>query len=251
VVSEADPAAFNLEEKEGRFNGVLDSFVMISSRDQGEHFHRERRLDLALPPNVLEQLKRSWVPIIRDFKLSPGVYQALLMLRDQQGGSVGTVRHDFEVPEPGEFRTSTPVLTDTLQPVPEGSRLPPRPVPVARRTFAPGKRLFYAVEVYDASPRPGGTLPSVRTGYTIRRSNGSTVKTVGPLTLEPGPGGRLAQMFSFSLEGIAPGDYEIVFLVTDEVAGKTLEIIDPFTVAAAGAVSRVPTEEPSLRAARR
>jgi len=34
------------------------------------------------------------------------------------------------------LRTSSPILTDALQPAPEGSRLPARPVPVAHRTFA-------------------------------------------------------------------------------------------------------------------
>lgn len=240
VVAEADPRAFALTEQGGRFTGTLESFVMVSGRDRGENYHREKRLDLSLPPPVLDQLKKSWVPLVRDFKLEPGVYQALLMLRDPGGGTVGTVRHGFEVPEAVDFRTSTPVLTDTLQKQPEGSNLPPRPVPVARRTFAPGARLYYAVEVFGAAARPGSSAPSVRSGYSIRRADGSTVRTVDPGDLPAGPGGRLATMFSFSLEGISPGDYEIVLHVTDQVAGKTLEVVDPFIVAPRGTASLGP-----------
>ncbi len=56
-------------------------------------------------------------------------------------------------------------------------------------------------------------------------------------------------MFSFSLEGIAPGDYEVVLLVTDEVAGKSLEVVDPFSVVALGPVPVASTQKPPVHAA--
>ena len=37
-------------------------------------------------------------------------------------------------------------------------------------------------------------------------------------------------MFAFPLTGAEPGEYELVLFVTDDVAGKTLEVSDPFTV---------------------
>ena len=37
-------------------------------------------------------------------------------------------------------------------------------------------------------------------------------------------------MLGFSLEDAAPGDYEMVMYFKDELAGKTLELKEPFTV---------------------
>jgi len=33
-----------------------------------------------------------------------------------------------------------------------------------------------------------------------------------------------------SLQGAAPGDYEVVLTIRDEVAGRAIEVTDPFTV---------------------
>jgi hypothetical protein len=38
------------------------------------------------------------------------------------------------------------------------------------------------------------------------------------------------RMFGTSLEGAKPGDYELVLHLKDELAGKELEIREPFTV---------------------
>jgi len=229
LVAEADPSALGFERRGERFNDILESYVVVSARDTGENVHREKTIELSLPPEAKAQLETSWLPLVREFDLAPGVYQARLLLRDRQSGRMGTVRHEFTVPPLQEFRTSTPILTDTLQPGAGGSNAP-RPLPVARRRFAPGRTLYYVFEVFGAQPGTGGA-PRVTAGFEIRRADGTSLaqQPAGPVA--PGPGGDLSQVFPFSLKGVPAGDYEVVLHVQDEVAGKTLEVRDPFTVA--------------------
>jgi VWFA-related protein len=229
LVAEADPAAFGFEEKAGRFSDVLESYAVVSSRDTGENTTREKLMELSLPPEVKKQLDRSWLPIVRDFELAPGVYQARVLLRDRQGGRVGTVRHEFTVPAFDELRTSTPLLTDAVQPAPEGSKLPARPVPVAHRVFASGGQLYYVFEVYGAKRDAGGSA-KVKAGYQLTNGEGTVIATQPAQPLAQGPRGELSQIFTLSLKGVAPGEYAIGLTVQDEVAGKKLEVLDPFTV---------------------
>jgi hypothetical protein len=179
---------------------------------------------------VKARLEASWLPVMRDFRLAPGVYQARLLLRERNGGRLGTVRHQFEVPPEGALRTSTPVLTDVLEPRPAGSQLPPRPVPVARRAFASGRTLYYLFQVLGARPDPSTGRARVASGYHVEAHDGGQVATQPLRPLQPGPNGELGQMYALSLEGMTPGEYEIVLRVQDEVAEKTFEVRDPFTV---------------------
>jgi hypothetical protein len=49
--------------------------------------------------------------------------------------------------------------------------------------------------------------------------------------------GKLSRLLGLSLEGAEPGEYEFVLNVTDQVAGKDLEVREPFRV--------VPAEAPA------
>ena len=233
LAAEADPAALALERGGGRFEGALETFVLVSSRDTGESFHDERLLELSLPPEVKQALEATWLPFQREFQLAPGVYQARLLARDRRSGRVGTVRHSFEVPA-ASFRTSTPILTDRVMPAPDGGRAPSRPVPVARRTFASGQQLYYAFEVFGAAPGPGSGAPRVEAAYLVRDAQGSILTQAAARPIPPGPAGQLAQMLAFSLQQARPGSYEVVLTVRDLVAGAQLVVRDPFEVAAAG-----------------
>jgi VWFA-related protein len=97
LVAEADARAFAFQERGGRFEDALESFVLVSSRDTGENQHQEKLIELSLPAEVKAQVEGSWLPVMRDFRLTSGVYQARLLLRDRNSGRLGTVRHQFEV----------------------------------------------------------------------------------------------------------------------------------------------------------
>jgi VWFA-related protein len=234
LVAEADPASFVFEQQGGRFVDVLDSYLVVSARATGENVHREKLIELSLPAEIKHRLESSWLPIVREVELVPGVYQARLLLRDRRGGRIGTVRHDFTVPRLDGLRTSTPILTDTLQASPSGAPIPGRPQPVARRRFAVGRTLYYLFEVFGAQRDGGAGAPRVSAGYEIQASDGAVRAKQPPAPLAPGTHGELVQVFVLSLPGVAPGDYEVVLRVQDDLAGKTLEVRDPFTVAGPG-----------------
>ena len=239
--ADVDPRGLRFEQKDGRHEAKLSTYLLVASRDTGENFHQEREVELSLPPAVLAQVRETWIPAVRDFKLKPGTYQARLLVREVATNRVGTVRHTFEVPPPDALRVSTPILTDVLQPG-EGDT-PPRPIPLARRSFAPGRTLYYVFEVFGAgSPAESAAgAPRVFTGYRVESVDGRVIGTQAESALPPGPNGELQQMYALNLAGVPPGDYLIVLHVRDEAAGQTLEVYDPFQIGmgpSAGAASR-------------
>jgi VWFA-related protein len=238
IAADVDPSGFAFEESHGRFDATLDSYVVVAARDNSLSIPEEKEIALSLPPEVKTQLAASWLPVFRSFELGPGVYQARLLVRDRKSGRIGTVRHEFEVPAPGHFRLSTPILTDALQADPKAGA--PRPVPLARRTFATGGNLLYLFEVYGADTAVGeASRVSVR--YEVRREDGTVLVHTEPATLSADPQGRMSRELPISLEGVPPGSYEIILDVKDLVSGQAVEVRDPFTV------SPTPPSSPSPR----
>ncbi len=234
LAAELDLAGLGLVRgADGRFGGAFETFLVVGSLSNGENFHQEKVLELSLPPEVHARLERSGLPVYRDLTLPPGAYQARFLVRQRGGARMGSVRHDFVVPDPQGLRTSTPILTDSLQGDQTGAA--PRPIPLARREFTAGSRLFYAFDVYGAERAMPAGAPRVSTGYLVRRADGTALARSEVKPLQTGPQGTLSQMLGISLESATPGDYEVVLTVHDEVAGKTLEVRDPFQVRAATA----------------
>jgi VWFA-related protein len=223
--ADVDPRGVAFEKARDRYQSRLSTVLLVSSRDSGESWHREKQVDLSLPPAFYQQIQDRWLPLVRDFKFAPGTYQARFYVRDEGGQRVGTVRHEFEVPAPGAFRVSTPILTDVLQ---QGEGAAPRPIPLARRHFPAGSTLYYVFEVFGA--QTGADGPRVMTGYRVESIGGDVIGTQAPVPLPPGPGGSLSQMYALNTTGLAPGDYLIVLEINDQVAGRTLEVLDPFQV---------------------
>ena len=229
LAAEAEVGGLGLQPKDGRVSGALETFVVIHARDTGEIHHQENTVELNVPVEHWEQLRRGGVGIRREFTLPPGAYQARLLVRDRASGSLGTVRHAFEVPGGAPaLRTSTPILTDVFQAA--GPSELPRPVPVAHRTFRAGSRLGYAYEVYGAARDPVAGGPAVSAGYVVRRAGGATVASSADRPLKPSGDGRLSQVFVLSAPA-EPGEYEFVLQVRDAPGAKTLDVVDAFTVA--------------------
>ncbi len=233
LTADVDPRGVAFESMGERHEGVLSTALLVSSRDTGETWHRERQVDLSLPPALYQQVQQRWLPLVRDFKFAPGTYQARLFVRDDKGHRVGTVRHEFEVPPLDTLRVSTPILTDVVQPGEPGAG--PRPVPLSHRRFPAASTLYYVFQVFGAQPGPDGAS-RVLTGYRVEALDGTVIGAQAQAELPSGPNGELSQMYSFNVKGMAPGDYLIVLEVNDQVAGQTLEVFDQFQIdMAAGA----------------
>jgi VWFA-related protein len=224
---EVDIRSVAFEKSGGRSLNTLESLLVVIERESGEFERQDQKLDLKLPDDVRAMLERQWLPVSREFELAPGRYRAKLVVRDKQSGALGSVSHEFDVPDLRAWRTSSPVLTDALEPRAEGAPL--RPVVPARRTFAGMGKLYFQFEVYGSSSDPSG-LPRVSSGFAVRAADG-TVVTRGPSALiKPTAEGRLARIGAFPLDGLAPGRYDLVLDVRDEVAGRSLEVVEAFAI---------------------
>jgi hypothetical protein len=140
--------------------------------------------------------------------------------------------HEFEVPPLGPFRVSTPILSDTVAPAAPGEKSNPQPTLLAHREFASGSMLLAQYEVYGAAKEKGSGMPRVSAGYEIRKTDGTVITHMDPTVIQPTSLGRLMRLVGTRLQDSAPGDYEMVLHLKDEVAGKDLELREPFSVTA-------------------
>jgi hypothetical protein len=246
VTTEVDIRSLQFEESEGRSLADLQFLLVVAHRASGEFFRYDQGISMKLQPASRERYSRFWFPITRDFELKSGDYQAKIVVRDTRSKRVGTVIHEFEVPPLGTLRTSTPVLSDSQQNpntvISEG--LPGgRLVPLARREFAKDSDLLCQFEVYGAKPDEKSGMPRVVQGYLVRRADGSILTSMQPSVINPTSLGKVTRMFGFRLTDAAPGSYEILMTVRDELAGQSMEIVEPFTV-----VPPLPPATPSASA---
>ena len=233
LATEVDVRGLGFEEKGGQRVGSVQFLLVASQRETGEHFRYDQTVDLALVPATYERMARTGLPIARDFELGPGSYQAKIVVRDKATERVGTVVHDFEVPDPSEFRVSTPILSDVRESSPEGGGGEGLAI-LARRDFPSQGTLYCQFEVYGATKEAESHLPKVSMGYEVRGSDGTLYTRDPPSRITPPPQGTLSRLLGFSLEAATPGDYELVMKFKDDYSGKSLELREPFTVSAPG-----------------
>ena len=237
VATEVDLRPFAFQEQEGRFVDTIEFLLVVAHRESGEYFRYDQKVDMRLQGTTREKIFRTWYPIVRDFELAPGGYQAKIVVRDKNSGRIGTVVHEFDVPDLTSFRVSTPVVSDTLQAQGEDTKATPRPAITASRSFAPGSTLYASFEVYGAGREKPTGMPRVLNGYTIRRTDGTVLLTVDPTRIAPTSLGKLSRIIGTPLGNAAPGEYELVLSFRDEVSGKTLEVREPFVVGTADVAS--------------
>ena len=231
VATEVDIRALQFEEKEGRSIADLQFLLVVAHRESGEFFRYDQGVAMKLQPSTRERLNRFWYPIVRDFELKSGDYQAKIVVRDPHSGRVGTVIHEFEVPPLGDLRVSTPVLSDTRAPTPAPEGVPGGALAVvARRDFASGSSLYCQFEVFGAKKDEKTGMPHVTQGYVVTRADGSVLTAMEPSPINPTSLGQVTRMFGFRLADVQPGDYEIVMAVRDDLAGRSFEVREPFRV---------------------
>jgi hypothetical protein len=229
VAADVDVKEFGFEEKEGRLHDTLEYLMVVAHRESGEYFRYDQKVEMKLRPETRTKLDKTWFGVVKDFELAPGGYQAKIVVRDKNKSMVGTLVHEFEVPELTQFRVSTPILSDVVQPS-EDNQSVPRPLVLARRTFGAGRTLYASFEVHGAEKDKKTGMPMVSAGYVIRRREGGVVTQSAPTLITPTSLGKLSRLIGAPLPEGA-GEYELVMTFNDTIAGKTLEVREPFTVA--------------------
>ena len=225
---EIDVRGLAFAQEADRSNDALAFLIEAQHRETGEYYRYDQKIEMSLLAETRRKLERSWYPVAREFTLPAGGYQAKIVVRDLNSGRVGSVVHEFEVPAAGTLRVSTPVLSDTLEPGADGTR---RPVLQVRRAFTTDSTLYCQYSVYGAAKEETGSLmPRVSAGYEIRRTDGAVFKRSAPTPINPTSVGALLRLNGIALRGASPGQYELVLTVKDELAGRSVEVREPFEI---------------------
>jgi VWFA-related protein len=230
VAADVDVNGFAFEEKDGRFVDTAEFLLVAAHRETGEYFRYDQKVEMKLLPETKQKVATSWLPVVREFELAPGGYQAKIVVRDKNSGKIGTLIHEFEVPELSQLRISGPVLSDVLRPNSDDAKATPQPTPLARRAFAPGATLYCQYEVFGATKDKATAMPKVTAGYVVKKVDGAVLTQMEPSIIKPTSIGRLSRLIGTPLNGAAPGSYEVVLTLKDELSGKTIEIREPFVV---------------------
>ena len=223
---EVDIRGLAFTEKDGTSRDTLELLLLVAHRDTGTFTRFDQQFEMAFQRETRARFEETWFPITRELELSPGAYQAKIVARDRNRGRVGSLTHDFEVPAPGGLRVSSLVLSDRLREEAKGGG----PELVARRRFAPAGTLHCRFDVYGGSKDPATGQPRVTAGFAVRRTDGRVLVAAPETPVRPGAGGALTRSLGFPLEGVPPGSYEVIVLVTDLVAGAVTEAREPIVV---------------------
>ena len=228
LAAEIDVRGLAFKEEDGRFKDNLAVLVEAQSRDSGEYYRFDQKVEMSMLPETREGLNRTWYPVIHDLTLPPGGYQVKVVAQELGTRRVGSVMHDFEVPAPSGFRLSTPILTDAVDPASTSGS--PRPVIVARRSFFAGQVLYCQYSVFGAAIDPTTRKPRVSAGYEIHAADGTLLKRSPRTLITPTSLGAILRFQGISLPAAAPGAYAITLLVRDEVANRILNVKEEFTI---------------------
>jgi VWFA-related protein len=244
VAADVDVSRFDFEMKDGKYVDTAEIVLVVAQRETGEFWDRSETVDLGFATDTKTRKEGGlWYTLTRDFDLPAGRYQAKLVVRHKKTGRVGSVSHDFTVPKLDDWRVSSVLLSDSLQPR-AGTDKPTQPRIIARRTFRPQAMLLAKFEVYGAAKDPTTHAPKVSAGFVVKDKDGAIVAQGDPTTISLTPQGGVTRLLGLRTDGWKPGDYELTVSVRDEVALKSTEVREPFTLEA-GTADAPPVAPPA------
>jgi len=232
VVADVEVDQFRWQSKEDRHLDAVEFLLLVANRKTDEVQRYDQTIELNLREETRAQLVASAMPIVRDFELAPGRYIVKLVVREKNSGRMGTVAHEFNVPELGTLRLSTPIITDKAREA--SGQTVPQLVMRTQRAFPTGTYVACQYEVYGAKSSDADGKPHVSGGYAIQRADGTLVSET-PATAINALSGGVVRTLLLSLDGFAPGEYRVVLKVKDDIADQGVEAVEPFVVTAATA----------------
>jgi VWFA-related protein len=232
VATDIDIRDLAFDHLNDRYVDRVSFLVVLLNMQSGERFRSNQKIEMRLLKKTREGFERTWYPVITDLQVPAGPYQAKVVVVDENNSRVGSVAHEFGVPETSGWRVSTPVLSDTLALRKEGSA--PRPIPLARRSFQAQGRLFCQFAVYGAATRENGGGGEVVAGFVLQDAGGREIFRGEPAAIQPDSSGGLTRIIGLPLNGLAPGEYSLLLTIEDRVSAKRYERSEPLTIEPAG-----------------
>ncbi len=231
---EVDVAGLSPDARGGRRTGRLELRFDTTPRDGGDGWVESLTLESPLFP---AGTRGQWHTVRVEFELAAGWQQVRATAREPATGRVGVVSQRIEVPEPGGYRLTTPILSDTV-PATGVETGGPQPLAVAHRLFrgGSGRPLFCAFEVIGASAAPDSGRSEVFVGFELQNEAGNVVATLPGTALAPAADGRLQAVLALPLGELPAGDYALDLTIEDRVAAKTERLREAFKVERSGAL---------------
>jgi tetratricopeptide (TPR) repeat protein len=225
VVYEVKVDGLALAPRDGRLAGELDTAVTVTARDTGRRVGAVAAREPVHAP--LEAHGRNvWARLTRELDLPPGVVELRIRVRDAEGRE-GEIAQSLDVPETDGWHLSTPIVSDTSVADPRVSAQH-HAVPGVLRVFMASAVLYGEVEIFGSTVDTRTRMRRVSLGCSVLR--GGRIERALPPALVPVSDQRAVAWTEMSLAGLKPGDYELLFQVTDEVARRTQERRVAFTV---------------------
>ena len=225
LTAEADIRGLAFAEKDGASRDTLELLLLVAHRDTGEFTRFDQQFEMGFQKETRARFD-DVVPDHARAEALSGPYQARIVTRDKNSGRLGSLTHDFDVPTLTGLRVSSLVLGGPPPRGGEGRGTGDRGAPPLR----PAGTLHCRFEVYGAAKDPATGEPRVTAGFAVRRTDGRVVVAAPETAIRPGSGGSLSRSLGFPLDGVPPGSYEVIVLVTDLVAGGVAEAREPIVV---------------------
>jgi hypothetical protein len=222
VAAEFDADALGLSETGA---ARLEVTLAATLRDTGKTLYSDERVEVRAPKGG----PAGWRSVARDLILPQGVALARLVVRDPVSGKAGAVSQRIEIPAPGVFRTSTPILTDQVV-RPTGVDAKPQAAVAAHRTFRAEGALYCAFDVFGAARSRDDGLPHVTSSVEVRAADGTIVREAAASPIAADRNGRVVRLIGLALQGIPEGAYELRLAVRDEVSGAEVQRTEPFVI---------------------
>ncbi|MBZ5498191.1 MAG: GWxTD domain-containing protein [Acidobacteriia bacterium] len=165
--------------------------------------------------------------------LRAGRYKLSLVVKDQNSGMMTNLQRLILVPGSSveQLTSSSVILTPQVLPVPKGSSIQDsfvfgkyKVIPTVGNEFVAADRFVQAYfEVYNLDLDQSTLSPAVRLEISLTR-DGQTVFPLTPFEREyEFVGDRLLVHKTLPFSGLRPGNYTVLFRITDLISNRTLE----------------------------
>ena len=214
VVVEIEGQALKFKQDGPLFTNDIE--VAILAMDEGGKIKEGAKdtAQLKLRPETYAAIQKNGVRLTRRLELPPGSYQLRIGARENNGGLVGSVMYDLDVPDfsKADLSLSGILLTSasaaripTANPDKDFKEILPAS-PSAVREFPSGDQLVLAVDVYDNKT---ATPHRVEIRTILTADDGSVVYSAKDerRSEELKGGGTFGHVANVPLKGIAPGRY--------------------------------------------
>lgn len=215
VIVEIDPGRLTFKEQNGTFNDDLEVVIVAVDASGKSPDGARDQAPLRLSPRSHESVQRYGFRLMRRLTLPPGRYTLRVGAREANGGAVGSVAMDLDVPDFSKAPLAMSALMIasawasrimTANPDPELKDVLPS-APTAQRAFPANDTLVLFTDIYDNA---GSPAHRVMMKTTVTADDGKVVFTSHDERRSEELGGKTGgygYSATIPLEGLAPGRY--------------------------------------------